>query len=101
MTTIYRTPNLAIDEFEFHISLELFKGRVRRHTRWRLLIDRHKNPWEPIATFVGHKPKALAKRFAPFKRHMVMAEQSVVENQRVAKKLQDLRASRVRERMAA
>lgn len=102
MGTLYRTPNIVIDEFEFHVAVELREdGRVRRYTRFRPLIDRHKTPWASITSFPGHLPKSLSTKLNPFKRHMAQAEKSVAENRRASKALQAKRAARIAERMAA
>lgn len=102
MGILYRTPNIVIDEFEFHVAVELRDGgRARRYTRFRPLIDRHKIPWTSVASFPGHMPKSLAKRLNPFKRHIAQAEQSVAENRRASKALQAKRTARIAERVAA
>lgn len=73
VTLLYRTPNIRIDEFEFHATVESDRsGQARRHFRWR----RPGRMWAPLAEFQGHPPKrkAMAKAFEPFKKHMVWAE---------------------------
>lgn len=92
MSTLYRTPNIVIDEFEFHMSVELREdSRVRRYLRWRPLARRNQVPWATIAHFKGHPPKptVLKVRFAPFMKHMLQAERSVVENRLAAQALRD------------
>jgi hypothetical protein len=74
MTLLYRTPNIRLDEFEFHATVETCRGDVpRRHFRWR----RPGGMWAPLSEFQGHPPKAgvIGAKFAPFKRHMLQAEQ--------------------------
>lgn len=81
MTLLYRTPNIQIDEFEFHATVESTRGRrPRRHFRWR----KSGQTWAPLSEFKGHPPKAkvMAKKFAPFKRHMTWAEQGVPVRER-------------------
>jgi hypothetical protein len=86
MTLLYRTPNLVIDEFEFHASVELRDGRIGKHFRWRPLSTKPQM-WRLLAEFKGHPPKphVLRARFNPFRRHMTQAEQSIVENARAAR----------------
>jgi len=79
MTLLYRTPNIRLDEFEFHATVETCRGDVpRRHFRWR----RPGGMWQRLADWPlekeGHPPKAgrIGAAFAPFKRHMLQAEQS-------------------------
>jgi hypothetical protein len=102
MSILYRTPNIVIDEFEFHIAVELRAGRVRRHTRYRPLSDKDEM-WRSIADFEGYppKPRIMATRFAPFKHHMVQAERSVTENRIVARELVARRKARFVERAMA
>lgn len=77
---LYRTPNVVIEDAEWHASVELRDGRVRRHFRFRR-SDREM--WQPIAEWKGHLPKALRGRaFQAFRLHMLQAERSVVENAR-------------------
>jgi hypothetical protein len=78
MTLLYRTPNIVIDEFEFHATVETCRGaQPRRHFRWRMAGRREM--WRRLSDFKGHPPKArvLGAKFAPFKRHMLQAERSV------------------------
>jgi hypothetical protein len=90
MTTLYRTPNIVIDEFEWHASVETKDGRVYRRFKFRPLSHYlRKEMWLPITSWRGHRPKLrqFSKAFAPFKAHMVRAEQSVAENARMARAL--------------
>lgn len=72
MTLLYRSPNIRIDDLEFHATVESTRnGRARRHFRWRL----PGGMWTPLAAFKGHPPKGrvLGKKFAPFQKHMLQA----------------------------
>lgn len=95
---LYRTPDIIIDEFEFHISIEIRDGRVRKFTRWRLVSPKKRLAWQPIAEFKGHLPKVgiWKSRFGPYKRHMEMAERSIeakrVETRRLAERQAKLAA---------
>ena len=83
---LYRTPDIIIDEFEFHISIEVRDGRVRKFTRWRPRSAIKRYAWRPIADFKGHPPKAdvFRKRFRGCQRHIEMAERSI-EARRVSR----------------
>ena len=76
---LYRPPDIIIDEFEFHISIEVRDGRVRKFTRWRPLSATKRFAWQPIADFKGHPPKAhvFKAKFKGCKRHIEMAERSI------------------------
>lgn len=87
MTTLYRTPNIVIDQHEWHASVETKGGRVYRRFKFRPLSVRPVM-WSPIDTWPGRKPKGLHRSFRAFKAHMVQAERSVVENGRRARALQ-------------
>lgn len=89
VTTLYRTPNVVIDEFEFHMTVEVRKGRVGRHTRWRLLSTKPL-AWQLIAHFKGHPPKPgiFKDAFRPYLPHVLIAEKSVAENRAKAVALQ-------------
>lgn len=102
MTILYRTPNIVVDDFEFYALVEVRKGRPRRHFYLRPLSEKPVM-WEPLSKFKGNRPKykQLAKRFQPFKKHMVQAEQSVVENRQLARELMQKRKERFAERAAA
>lgn len=79
MTILYRTPNIRIDEHEWHATVETRRGGPpKRHFRWRT----PGRMWQPVADFKGHPPKAavMAKRFQPFKRHMLWAVTGMPEN---------------------
>lgn len=80
---LYRTPNLVIDRFEFHATVNLRAGRVSRRFYFRPLTGPLRN-WTPIANWKGHPPtpRELRVKFGPFKLHMLQAERSVVENAR-------------------
>ncbi len=72
MTLLYRTPNLKIDELEFHATVESTRGgAARRHFR----VRRAGGMWEPLSKFAGHPPKGdvLGRRFQPFQKHMLQA----------------------------
>lgn len=72
MTLLYRTPNIRIDDMEFHATVETTRGGMaRRHFRWR----RPGEMWKPLSQFEGHPPKGdvLGSKFAPFKWHMRQA----------------------------
>lgn len=74
VTLLYRTPNVRIDEFEFHATVESCRGdRPRQHFRWR----RPGGMWRTMTDFEGHPPKAkvLSNAFQQFKHHMKWAEQ--------------------------
>lgn len=74
MTLLYRTPNISFDGFEFHATVESYRGASpRRHYRWR----RPGGMWRRVGDFDGHPPKmaVLNSKFATFKRHMQWAMQ--------------------------
>lgn len=88
MSTIYRTPNIVIDEFEFHIAVEYRDGRTRRFMRYRPLSLRPVK-WSSIADFKGHPPKPwiLRMRFRNHMKHIEFAEKSVEANRAKARAL--------------
>lgn len=74
MTLLYRSPNIKIEDCEFHATVETARGSVaKRHFRWR----KPGGKWAPLAEFKGHPPKGrvLGSKFAPFKKHMLQAQQ--------------------------
>lgn len=86
MTLLYRTPNVVIDRHEWHCSVELRGGKVRKYWRFRPLSTKPV-AWAAIDEWKGHKPKfaAFHNAFQTFKPHILRAEQSVVENARLAR----------------
>jgi hypothetical protein len=86
MTTLYRTPNIILASHEWHALVRLKAGRVARRFYFRPLSSKP-HPWQPLHQWQGHKPKGRewAKAFAPFTRHMLLAERSVVENARLGR----------------
>jgi len=76
MTLLYRTPNIKIDKYEFHATVESHRGgRPCRHFRWR----KPGGMWRKLADFdEGHAPKLteLNMRFGTFRKHMVLAMES-------------------------
>lgn len=81
MTLLYRSPNVVVAGAEWHASVELRAGIVRRYFRFR----KPGKMWQPLDEWEGHRPKSreMHNAFGTFKRHMLRAEQSVVENRRV------------------
>jgi hypothetical protein len=80
MTILYRTPNIVINEFEWHATVEVRFRRVMRCFRFRPLSHYVKAVmWFPIVEWKGHKPQAdqFRKAFEPYRLHMQRAEQSV------------------------
>jgi hypothetical protein len=72
MTLLYRTPNLQIEDLEFHATVETTRsGAAKRHFRWW----KPGGMWAPLSAFKGHPPKGriLGAKFAPFQRHMLQA----------------------------
>lgn len=49
VTLLYRSPNVVIDRFEWHATVEMHNGRIRRKMLWR-----------PLST----KPQICGSRFA-------------------------------------
>lgn len=78
MSLLYRTPNVVMAGAEWHASVELRAGTVRRYFRFR----RPGKMWQPMDEWEGHRPKSaeMHNAFGIFKRHMLRAEQSVAEN---------------------
>jgi hypothetical protein len=91
---LYRSPDIVIDEFEFHISLEVRDGRVRRFTRWRPASSTKRVAWRPIADFKGYPPKARVWRthFKGCERHICMAERSIEAKRAEARRLAERQA---------
>lgn len=88
MTTLYRTPNLVLGPHEWHAVVKIKDGRIRRmfYFRPNASSGEPKDMWLPLTQWKGHKPKSREFRvFAPYKRHMLLAERSVVENARRAR----------------
>lgn len=79
MTTLYRSPNIVIDGFEWHLAVELRNGRPRRFTRWRPLGK--PAMWQPITKWIGHMPKWRyeLRPLERFKAHAKMAERGYSE----------------------
>ena len=88
MTLLYRSPNVVIDRFEWHATVEVHFGRIRRKMLWRPLSTKP-GMWQPIREWQGRKPlwKEFNRAFGPFKLHMTRAERSVVENGRLAREM--------------
>jgi hypothetical protein len=78
VTTLYRTPNLVLDESEWHALVRAKAGRISTIYYFRPLIG-PRRMWLPVTSWRGDKPCAreFAKKFQPFKRHMLQASRSV------------------------
>lgn len=83
MTILYRTPNLILADHEWHAAVEMHHGRIARYFRFRPNTS-PKRKWQDVTAWPGHKPtwREFDRVFRPFKRHMLLAERSVVENGR-------------------
>lgn len=69
MTTLYRTPNIVIDQHEWHAAVMLTAGRLSLSYRWRPLSLRDYR-WSNLNTWKGPKPKSMCSRFWIFKNHI-------------------------------
>lgn len=68
MTTLYRSPNVVIEAHEWHVIVKKKDSRVYRRFYFRPLTTRAVS-WQPVALWVGPKPKQLGKHLARFRRH--------------------------------
>lgn len=78
MSTIYRSPNIIIDDDEWHLLALAKDGRLRLKYCFRPYSSRPQM-WRPIVQYPGHLPKNLAERFAPYRKH---ADKAVRHEQR-------------------
>lgn len=89
MSLLYRTPNVIIDRFEWHCSVELReKGRVRRYYRFRPL-SLTPMPWQPISQWKDRLPTRWEFQavFGRMNQHIIRAERSVEKHAAIARKL--------------
>lgn len=69
MTTLYRSPNIVIDQHEWHAAVTLCRGRTSLAYRWRPLSLKEYR-WSNLNTWVGPKPKRFLNRFLIFRAHI-------------------------------
>jgi hypothetical protein len=73
MACLYRTPNIRVDQHEWHAAVECRDGRTARvYYRFRPFGER-REMWRPIDRWEGRKPKALNRFFRPFWKHIELA----------------------------
>lgn len=73
MTLLYRSPNLRIDDHEWHVTVEQHRKRAPTvHYRFRPVTDRSVR-WEPIVKWQGRKPKGLSEFFEPYQKSIRVA----------------------------
>lgn len=81
MTTLYRTPNLIIDEHEWHAAVRLKAGRVSLAYYWRPLSVQAFR-WSTKATWPHKMPVRFSNRFWMYRLHIRTAMRSEVERTR-------------------
>jgi hypothetical protein len=69
MTTLYRTPNLVLDQHEWHAAVLLNHGRISLVYKWRPLSLKQYR-WSLVSQWKGPKPKDLCNRFWMFRSHI-------------------------------
>lgn len=75
MTTLYRTPNIIIDQHEWHAIVRNRNGRSSLCYFWRPLSERQYH-WSQMAHWKGRKPKRFANHFQRYKLHIQLAMDS-------------------------
>jgi len=75
MTTMYRSPNVVIGEFEWHLLVRKKEGRLTTVHYWRPL-SRKAFRWLPVTSWTGPKPSDLHNRMWPFRTHIKRAMDS-------------------------
>jgi len=79
-TLLYRSPDVVINEFQWHLVVEARNGKACRFLRWRPAGKPGTvGMWRPFKKWVGHKPKAAEfKLLEKFKPHARLAERGYV-----------------------
>jgi hypothetical protein len=87
LTVLYRSPTIIIDSHEWHVSVEL-RGRGAKpapHVHYKFRpVSLRAYRWQPIAEWVGPKPKGMCNRLWKFRGHVALAMQSDVSRRRAA-----------------
>jgi hypothetical protein len=71
MTLLYRSPNVAIDAAEWHVSVQESRcGKRAVVYRWR---HERNESWHSVTEWVGRLPKGLGRFFQPYRRSIDVA----------------------------
>lgn len=82
MTTLYRSPNVIIEQHEWHVAVIKRDGRTARRYFWRPLSSKE-TPWYSLDKWEGRKP-ALHYHFAVFHNHVKRALESEARRRQAA-----------------
>lgn len=92
MTTLYRSPDVLIDAFEWHLLVYKRKGRINTAHRWRPLSNKPVK-WRPMSAWQGTRPKGLGNRFWRYRCHVREALAVVEMRQEALGRLERVRPS--------
>lgn len=90
MTLLYRSPNLRIDDHEWHVTVDQSGARRSINYRFRRVGARVK--WSHIAKWQGRKPKGLSEFFEPYQKSIRVA-MGTTQHARQARHLQVIGAA--------
>lgn len=71
MTLLYRSPNLRIDDHEWHVTVDQSGDRRSVNYRFRRVGARIK--WQNITKWEGRPPKSLREFFEPYQKSIRVA----------------------------
>ncbi|MGJ5032338.1 hypothetical protein ACQR1I_36255 [Bradyrhizobium sp. HKCCYLS2038] len=92
MSTLYRSPDLIVDEHEWHIRVFKVDGRTFMRFYFRPLKLKP-TPWQRIEFWQGPKPKRLGHKLAKYRKHAEIAMRAdATRRAAVAASLRDLAA---------
>lgn len=85
MTVLYRSPTIIIDAHEWHVTVESRGRSPRPHVHYKFRpVSLRAFRWQPIAEWVGPKPKGMCNRLWRFKSHVQLALAADVNRRRAA-----------------
>ena len=72
MTLLYRSPNIVIDDHEWHITVRQ-ATRTKRVVTYRFRKIGAKVNWQPITKWSGRPPKGMSLLFGPYRKSVQVA----------------------------
>lgn len=69
MTILYRSPDVIIDRFEWHVIVRSDHNHIYTTYRFRLIAAK-RGCWRAMVEWVGPKPKGIGNRFWRYRSHV-------------------------------